>query len=230
MAKTQRLLSDELRTNLKSELAAGRLETMFGDGQDEEYVMDGVNIVGLNDMSDADLLKEYTVEQLGLGEDQANDPDELWQEAHATDNKLLEAIYNYMKKHPARAKPKPKSVLVDLQMLTEGRYSVGRSQFRANMSDRYYRRWVGVVYKALLEHGFTKEQLNSIDPEWVPGWLYSVTLTADDKVEVSGIKRQITWRMILSDTKSEGGPELICEGDIDQIIKALRKLKKEQGK
>ena len=52
-------LSESLRNELKEELYQIRLDVMFGDGLERDYIMDGVTIVGLNDMTDDALVEEY---------------------------------------------------------------------------------------------------------------------------------------------------------------------------
>ena len=59
-------LSKKLREKLVEELAVGRADTMFGDGQEEDYIYNGITIVGLSYMTDAELIKEYKEDMLGV--------------------------------------------------------------------------------------------------------------------------------------------------------------------
>ena len=52
-------LSDSLKKEIVKELYQIRLDGMFGDGLERDYIMDGVTIVGLNDMTDDALVEEY---------------------------------------------------------------------------------------------------------------------------------------------------------------------------
>lgn len=52
-------LSTKQRTELKKYLYDNCLSTMFGDGMEREYIMDGFPVFkGLNNMSDAELIEE----------------------------------------------------------------------------------------------------------------------------------------------------------------------------
>ena len=53
------MLSENLRDQLKEYLAQARRDGMFGDGQEMEYIYEGCTIVGLNEMSDKQLIEEY---------------------------------------------------------------------------------------------------------------------------------------------------------------------------
>ncbi len=53
------MLSEETRKKLKTILLDSHLGSGFGDHQEEEYILDGCNMVGLNNMSDAELIEEY---------------------------------------------------------------------------------------------------------------------------------------------------------------------------
>jgi hypothetical protein len=53
------MLSEALRDELKNILAADRRDGCFGGGMEDEYIWSGCNMVGLNDMSDEDLIAEY---------------------------------------------------------------------------------------------------------------------------------------------------------------------------
>ncbi len=59
-------LNDAVRDKLKQVLANDRMSSMFGDGLERDYIMDGCTIVGLNQMSDEDLVEEY---EQGVSED-----------------------------------------------------------------------------------------------------------------------------------------------------------------
>ena len=54
--KTVKLTRDEL----KQILARSRMDTMFGDGLESDYIWEGTTIVGLNEMSDEELIAEHT--------------------------------------------------------------------------------------------------------------------------------------------------------------------------
>jgi len=53
------MLNDSLRQELIEVLAHERLQVLFGDGLEMDYVMDGCNIVGLTQMNDEELVEEY---------------------------------------------------------------------------------------------------------------------------------------------------------------------------
>jgi hypothetical protein len=53
------MLNDLLRQELKEILANDRMDGLFGDGMEMEYIMGGCTIVGLNEMSDEELVNEY---------------------------------------------------------------------------------------------------------------------------------------------------------------------------
>lgn len=52
-------MSDTTREAICEELFNSRMSYMFGDGLEQDYARDGVTIVGLNEMSDTELLEEY---------------------------------------------------------------------------------------------------------------------------------------------------------------------------
>ena len=52
-------LSKDNKDRLLGILFDSRMSGLFGDGLEEEYVMDGTKIVGLNEMSDKELVEEY---------------------------------------------------------------------------------------------------------------------------------------------------------------------------
>lgn len=52
-------LNDVLRDKLKDVLAEVRYSGMFGDGLEMEYIYEGTTIVGLNQMTDEELVEEY---------------------------------------------------------------------------------------------------------------------------------------------------------------------------
>ena len=67
----KKLLTDEMRKAIKTNLAQTLMDTMFGDGLEEEYIMNGISFKGLDNMTDEELLNE---------QDQFNDEgDEPWQ-------------------------------------------------------------------------------------------------------------------------------------------------------
>jgi hypothetical protein len=63
------MLNKDLKEKLIDLLQIDRLGCMFGDGQEVDYIMDGCHIVGLNQMSDEELVQEY--------EDNRDDDDEF---------------------------------------------------------------------------------------------------------------------------------------------------------
>lgn len=77
-------LSKQSRTALEECLYDNRKDCMFGDGIERDYIMDGVIIVGLNDMSDSELIEEY--EEFGVDND--NDIDLLRWKAEMIMGKL----------------------------------------------------------------------------------------------------------------------------------------------
>ena len=52
-------LSKETRQKLIDTLAASARDSMFGDGLEEDYIMDGLNFKGLNHMDDHELIDEF---------------------------------------------------------------------------------------------------------------------------------------------------------------------------
>jgi len=52
-------LSGPLKKEIIKQLYEIRLSGMFGDGLEHDYIMDGVTIIGLNDMTDDALVEEY---------------------------------------------------------------------------------------------------------------------------------------------------------------------------
>jgi len=87
MAK--QLLNKRLRDQLREILAVIRHDSMFGDNQEAEYIMDGLTLVGLNQMSDRALIRELD-EMVG-----DNLTDEQYDEDSATD--LLKDIKIHLK-------------------------------------------------------------------------------------------------------------------------------------
>ncbi len=53
------MLDETMRNELKSYLHDIRRDGMFGDGLESDYIMDGCTIVGLNQMTDEQLVEEY---------------------------------------------------------------------------------------------------------------------------------------------------------------------------
>lgn len=53
-------MKDSTREKLKSCLHQWRRDSMFGDGLEDDYIRDGVTIVGLDHMNDEDLVAELT--------------------------------------------------------------------------------------------------------------------------------------------------------------------------
>lgn len=66
------------RDKVKELLFQWRMDSMFGDGLEADYIRDGVHIVGLNEMSDDDLLSE--LEEMA-GEDDDSEEFELLMQA-----------------------------------------------------------------------------------------------------------------------------------------------------
>jgi hypothetical protein len=62
------MLNAQTRDELKRYLFDSRMSGMFGDGLESDYIMDGCTIVGLNQMTDDELVEEY--EQSCDGEDE----------------------------------------------------------------------------------------------------------------------------------------------------------------
>ncbi len=52
-------LTDKQRAKIVEGCADSRRSCMFGDGMEDEYIYDGVQIVGLRQMSDEELYEEY---------------------------------------------------------------------------------------------------------------------------------------------------------------------------
>jgi hypothetical protein len=68
----KKLLTDEMRKAIKKNLAQTLMDTMFGDGLEEEYIMSGISFKGLDNMTDEELLNE---------QDEYNDEgDEPWRQ------------------------------------------------------------------------------------------------------------------------------------------------------
>jgi hypothetical protein len=53
-------LSDATREEVIEQLHTIRMQGCFGDGMESEYIYGGCNMVGLNDMSDTELVDELT--------------------------------------------------------------------------------------------------------------------------------------------------------------------------
>lgn len=53
------MLNDLLKKELLEYLFDNRMSCMFGDGLESEYIMDGCNMIGLNQMTDEQLVEEY---------------------------------------------------------------------------------------------------------------------------------------------------------------------------
>lgn len=51
-------LSDHTRELAQSRLEEGYMDGMWGDGQEREYVRDGINMTGVNDMDDHTILDQ----------------------------------------------------------------------------------------------------------------------------------------------------------------------------
>jgi hypothetical protein len=53
------MLNENTKDKLKELCFETLLSCRFGDGQNEEYIMNGVQMIGLNEMSDEELIQEY---------------------------------------------------------------------------------------------------------------------------------------------------------------------------
>lgn len=53
------VLSKSQRDKLILLMKDKRMSTMFGDGLEEEYILNGCDMVGLNQMTDKELVEEY---------------------------------------------------------------------------------------------------------------------------------------------------------------------------
>jgi hypothetical protein len=53
-------LSDATREEVIDQLHTIRMQGCFGDGMESEYIYEGCNIVGLNEMSDSELVEDLT--------------------------------------------------------------------------------------------------------------------------------------------------------------------------
>lgn len=51
-------LTESTKAEIISFLRDCRMSSMFGDGLEDDYIMNGCSIVGLNEMSDEDLVEE----------------------------------------------------------------------------------------------------------------------------------------------------------------------------
>ena len=58
--------SEKTRNEIQKQIAQSRKDCMFGDGLEDDYIWDGVRIVGLNEMDDEELAEEFgsTVESI----------------------------------------------------------------------------------------------------------------------------------------------------------------------
>lgn len=72
------ILSDELRKKLIRILLRENIDCMFGDGLEQEYVLDGFEFKGLRNMTDAELIADY---KSFIDED--DEPDEFLNEIEA---------------------------------------------------------------------------------------------------------------------------------------------------
>jgi len=79
MAKKKKGLSDATRNEVKQVVASYILDSMFGDGLEMDYIMDGISMVGLNNLSDEDLVQELKIS--GTCEDEEDEDYELLQKA-----------------------------------------------------------------------------------------------------------------------------------------------------
>ena len=82
----KKVLPDKLRNKIKEVLCDLMLQTMFDDGQETEYIMDGVEIKGLNHRTDQELL--YELEMSCNPEDL--DPDDIIDDLYARAKRAME--------------------------------------------------------------------------------------------------------------------------------------------
>jgi len=61
-------LQDDLRQKLEKTLNQYRLDTMFGDGLEMDYLEYGITITGTEEMTDSELVQEFA-EQIGADEE-----------------------------------------------------------------------------------------------------------------------------------------------------------------
>lgn len=72
---TTKFLSDSVREKLKEGVANTIMQGAFGDGMEEDYAMEGTTILGVNQMTDHELMSQY--------EGYVDDGDDCFQEACA---------------------------------------------------------------------------------------------------------------------------------------------------
>ena len=88
----QTRLSDSTRDELLKHVADAYLNGSFGDGMEMEYILDGCYMVGLHNISDEELVREY---EQDIDYDEDEEPDELLKKAKmelAFDKIVLEEL------------------------------------------------------------------------------------------------------------------------------------------
>jgi len=72
VVKEYRFLPDPLREQLQQDVAVFLKDSSFGDGLEADYVLGGTHMVGVQEMTDAELVEQAY--QVGI-----MDPDDQWQ-------------------------------------------------------------------------------------------------------------------------------------------------------
>ena len=72
--KKAKKLSKKLKEALVEHLNVARMDSMFGDGLEEDYLTDGVTIRGTSEMSDKELVEEWGIQ---IGADTREEEDSL---------------------------------------------------------------------------------------------------------------------------------------------------------
>jgi hypothetical protein len=73
-------LNEQTRSQMKTVLAESKRDGMFGDGLENDYIWDGVDIQGVDNMSDDELIDEM---EMYCGDCQEREEYKLYQEAIA---------------------------------------------------------------------------------------------------------------------------------------------------
>ena len=82
MKKVKKGLSDKTLEEIHNVLFVHLMDTMFGDGCERDYIVDGINFPGLANMSDEELIQE--LEACGFDDlDEENEEYQLLQRARA---------------------------------------------------------------------------------------------------------------------------------------------------
>ncbi|MCK5601394.1 hypothetical protein KAR91_05990 [Candidatus Pacearchaeota archaeon] len=69
---THKKLSKKTRKKIIQVAYSYLYDSMFGDGLEKDYIMDGINFIGLNNMNDEELIQELElsgIDDFGEGED-----------------------------------------------------------------------------------------------------------------------------------------------------------------